>query len=145
MQLVTIDKYIHAVITLLQERGGQTPPLTTPVTIYLATEDEVAAHAFIHAAPQHWTIVTDVAVEELTPFRPPSSVINCASVMAKHTRGRGGLISMGSLLVSMEANDFVLSTGSTFGRVMNEIRTRILDPRCGNCTRLIDVQPGVWE
>jgi hypothetical protein len=165
MKLVAIDKYISAVWKLLlheknddeliggprrRRRSGDNnktdePSSSTVANIYLATEDPVAAEAFIEAAPKHWNVFIDVAVEELTPFRPPSSRLDCASFMARNTRGRGGLVHMGSLLVSMEANDFVLSTASTFGRVMNGIRTNILDPRCGNCTRMIDLHPGVWS
>jgi hypothetical protein len=150
MKLVAIDKYIQAVWELLLD---ETEELAydrrhgsnfTHANIYLATEDPLAAEAFIQAAPKTWNIFTDVSVEELTPFRPPSSYPHLSSIMAKNTRGRGGLIHMGSLLVGMEANYFVLSTQSTFGRVMDAIRTNILDPRCGNCTRLVDVQPGLW-
>jgi hypothetical protein len=141
MKLVSIDKYVDAVWKILDTHQNTTEE---GVNVYLATEDPAAAEAFTQAAPKNWTIFTDVAIEELTPFRPPSSRWHCASLMAQNTLGRGGLLSMGSLLVSMEANLFVLSTGSSFGRVINEIRTRIIDPRCGNCTRLIDVRPGQW-
>lgn len=147
MPLVSIDKYVDAVSTLLKLRSNHT---TDPANqdrvanIYLATEDPDAARAFRQAAPTHWNIYTDVAVEELAPFRPPSTRYNCASMAATNTRGRAGLLNVASLIVSMEANDFVLSTGSSFGRLMNALRTRVIDPQCGSCTRLIDVQPGGW-
>jgi hypothetical protein len=150
MKLVAIDKYIQAVETLLEENTTKLRPNTTNSTnhhanIYLATEDPLAAKAFISAAPKNWNIFTDVSIAELAPFRPPSKQLHCASIMAQNTRGRGGLIHMGSLLVGMEANGYVLSTASTFGRVIHALRTNVLDPQCGNCTRLVDVQPGRWN
>jgi hypothetical protein len=156
MKLVTIEEYVNGVWKLLlgdnhhnkSELGGgdqQNSTVTSPAAnIYLATEDPLAVEAFTQAAPKNWNIFVDVSIVELTPFRPPSTSVNPASIMAQNTRGRGGLVHMASLLVSMEANDFVLATGSTFGRVMNNIRTNIIDPRCGGCTRLVDVQPGEW-
>jgi hypothetical protein len=151
MTLMSIDRYIDAVWTILDEKHNTTREerqngtnVTVEANIYLATEDPAAVEAFVQAAPKSWNVFVDVGVEELTPFRPPSSVVNGPSRMAINTLGRGGLVNMASLLVSMEANDYVLSTASSFGRVMNNIRTNIIDPRCGNCTRLVDLQPGAW-
>jgi hypothetical protein len=45
-------------------------------------------------------------------------------------------------LVAMEANDFVLTTGSNWSRLMNEIRINILNPRCNDCTTMIDLKRG---
>jgi hypothetical protein len=57
---------------------------------------------------------------------------------------RSGLIALGSLLVAMEANMFVLTTKSNWSTLMNHLRTQIVDPQCGNCTDMMDLRPGVW-
>ena len=82
-------------------------------------------------------------VELLLPDRPTASY-NEAAHQARAGRGRPGLLALGSLLVAMEANDFVLTTSSNWSRLMNEIRISIIDPRCRNCTTLIDLNPGEW-
>jgi hypothetical protein len=162
MQLVTIDKYMDAIGTLIQEResyprASQQPqqqqshtdtiiihPNETMANIYLATEDPLAARAFVQAAPIKWKIYMDVAIDELTLFRPYINRLNQPSQTAKNTRGRAGLINLASLLVGMEANDYVLTTASSFSRIINSLRTNIVDPRCNNCTRMMDLQPGMW-
>ena len=55
-----------------------------------------------------------------------------------------GLQSFGALLLSMVSNRYVLSTGSNWSRLINELHVRkiVVDPRCNNCTIMIDVAPG---
>ena len=126
MQLVAMEAYIQGVWKMLEARAMITERKRTSTTadgpsnenhrhnnatnnnnntnltnIYLATEDPEAAQAFIKAAPTDWNIYVDVAIQELTPFRLPSSVMHGSAVLAKNTRGRVGLVHMGSLLVSM--------------------------------------------
>ena len=64
--------------------------------------------------------------------------------MTKNTKGRAGLVAMGSLLVAMEAKWFVLTTASNWSRVMDHLRTQIINPRCNNCTHMVDLRPGIW-
>jgi hypothetical protein len=67
--------------------------------------------------------------------------MNGAPKMSKGLNGTAGRITLGSLLVAMEANDFVSTTASNWSRLMNELRKSILDSRCGNCTHMIDLRP----
>jgi hypothetical protein len=174
MQLVTMEQYINAIVRLVQQRqqdeyrqrrgtslnrlGRRYFPATTffrkndnihpnetRVNIYLATEDPVAARAFLQAVPPRWKVYVDVAIEELSSFRPRSIDRHSQpSVTARNTLGRSGLINLASLLVGMEANDYVLTTASSFSRIINSLRTNIVDPRCNNCTRMVDLRPGMW-
>jgi hypothetical protein len=50
----------------------------------------------------------------------------------------------GSLLVAMEANYFVLTTASNWSRLMNELRKNFVEPRCNNCTLMVDLKYGEW-
>jgi hypothetical protein len=62
--------------------------------------------------------------------------------LAKKLKGRPGLVALASVLVAMQADDYVLTTKSNWSRLINELRKNVLDPRCGDCTRLVDLAPG---
>lgn len=142
MKLVTVEEYINATTEILMTVLNRTAD--SPANVFLATEDPEAVRAFLEKAPSNWKIYRDLVVDELDRFRPPETY-NSASIMTKNTRGRGGLVNMGSLLVSMEANYFVLTTASGWSRMMNHIRKSIIDPRCRNCTHVIDLRPRTWR
>ena len=59
---------------------------------------------------------------------------------ARGTRGRAGLVSLASLLVSLESNRYVLTLGSNWSRLINELRATVVDYRCGNCTKMINLR-----
>ena len=165
MELVPIEHYVNAVRDIVQQRRrrrrrAQTEHYDTnhsgndkevgvveeaeEVHIYVATVDPDAVRQFQAAVPSDWHLYLDQSmVELLLPDRPTASY-NEAAHQARAGRGRPGLLALGSLLVAMEANDFVLTTSSNWSRLMNEIRISIIDPRCRNCTTLIDLNPGEW-
>jgi hypothetical protein len=151
MDLPSIQEYIDAVNTLLQrETSDKTTSQSASnqnayvptANIYLATEDPKAYNEFMKAKPSGWTVYADITLHEIDAFRPQKG--NRASWAARNTKGRSGLIALGSLLVAMEANRFVLTTKSNWSTLMNHLRMQIIDPRCGNCTKMIDLRPGVW-
>jgi hypothetical protein len=137
MDLVPAEEYVQAVARLVQEGD-----IGTPVSIYLATEDPRAVSAFQSAAPPEWKVYVDRTITELSEFRPTKG--NRASWTTRNTMGRAGLVSLGSLLVALEANYFVLTTKSNFSRLLNELRKNVLDPRCYSCTKMVDLRPGEW-
>ena len=96
----------------------------------------------MEAKPKGWNVYADITLLEIDGFRPRKG--NRASWAARNTKGRAGLVALASLLVAMESNMFVLTTKSNWSTLMNHLRTNIVDPRCGNCTRMIDLRPGVW-
>lgn len=62
-------------------------------------------------------------------------------VRAAHvSEGATGKASMMSLLIALEAKAFVLTTGSNWSRLINELRTAVVDARCGGCTKMKDLQ-----
>jgi hypothetical protein len=73
-------------------------------------------------------------------------------MMAESSSGTGtanrtsgvGLVTLALLLVSMEANTFVLTTASNWSRLINELRKNVLDPRCNNCTLMVDLISDEW-
>ena len=139
MDLASIDEYTRAISDILYQQGKAD---NSTANIYLATEDPKAVKEFQEAIPPGWKVYYDRTVEELSDFRPAKG--NRASHMSKNTKGRAGLVGMGSLLVAMEAKWFVLTTASNWSRVMDHLRTQIINPRCNFCTTMVDLRPGIW-
>lgn len=155
MSLSPISKYIVAIEQILQRRRtnryAKVPMYNdhvdasdpNEVNIFLATEDPEAVMEFQRAAPNEWNIYIDQYYTENLIYRQNiGNVYNVNTITALQSNGRTGLLALGSLLVAMEANDYVLTTGSNWSRLMNEIRINILNPRCHNCTTMIDLKRG---
>jgi hypothetical protein len=142
MTLLPVSDYIEAVERILYQRRNDNLQWSDDVHIFLATEDPRALEEFQEAAPSTWKIYIDQYFREMTPYRRAS--YNGSPLMSQDLGGRPGLVALGSLLVAMEANDFVLTTASNWSRLMNELRRYVLDPRCHNCTRLVDLKYGEW-
>jgi hypothetical protein len=148
MKLIPIQSYVNAVTRLAKERKLQSSSQSNEnddddeVHIFLSTEDPQAVHSFREASPAHWKIYLDQYYMEMLAYR--NEQYNGNPLVARDMRGRPGLWALGSLLVAMEANDFVLTTASNWSRLMNELRKNVLDPRCQNCTRMIDLSAGEW-
>jgi hypothetical protein len=149
MDLPSIQEYIGAINEIIHKRNAKyshTPQtlhgMVSTANVYLATEDPKAYEEFMQAKPPGWNVYGDITLLEIDAFRPRKG--NRASWAARNTKGRAGLIALGSLLVAMEANMFVLTTKSNWSTLMNHLRTQIIDPRCGNCTDMIDLRPGSW-
>jgi hypothetical protein len=142
MELLPVSDYIEAVEQILRQRSDENLQWSDDVSIFLATEDPRAFEEFEVAAPSNWTIYVDQYFREMEPHRIAS--YNGNPLMSQNLGGRPGLVALGSLLVAMEANDFVLTTGSNWSRLMNELRRNVLDPRCHNCTRLVDLKYDEW-
>lgn len=58
---------------------------------------------------------------------------------AQITGGSSGLSSIISLLIGLEAKYYLLTTGSNWSRLLNELRLNVVDSRCGNCTHMVDL------
>lgn len=113
------------------------------VHVLLCTEDPIAVNAFRNAADPSWTIYLDHFYTQYLPYRKDREVIyNVPSLIAMELKGKPGLWALGSLLVAMEANYFVMTTKSNWARVMNELRKNVVDPRCGGCTYMVDLEAG---
>jgi phenylpyruvate tautomerase PptA (4-oxalocrotonate tautomerase family) len=160
MQLPTIYEYTSAIQKILDRRKStkQEQNLSSAISdvvvntshndnedvhILLATEDPEAVDQFMQAKPEHWNVYIDQYYVEMLSHRlKVGNVFNANLFSARSSKGRSGLIALGSLLVAMEANDFVLTTASNWSRLINEIRKNIINPRCNNCTTMIDIREG---
>ena len=55
---------------------------------------------------------------------------------------RTGLVSLATLLVALEAEYYVLSLGSNWSRLIDELRRTRVDGVCRGCTKMVDLTPG---
>lgn len=140
MLLVPVSEYIDAVVKLIETRSIH--EVDDTVNIFLATEDPRAVEEFTKAARKDWIIYLDASYHELKKYRKDE--YNGNPRLSSELNGKPGLIALGSLLVAMEANYFVLTTSSNWSRLINELRKNILNPRCDNCTEMIDLRYGEW-
>ena len=154
MELVKASEYVQAVKQIQQQqRRRRTLHVSAAAAaaaeelpaanVFLATEDPRAVFEFVTAAPKEWSIYVDAYFQEMFPHRL-GDVYNGSPLLAQTLKGRPGLVALGSLLVAMEANDFVLTTASNWSRLLNELRRNVLDPRCDHCTNVIDLKRGEW-
>jgi hypothetical protein len=134
MSLISIRSYINAITRLLKERNRA----GDRANIFLATEDPRALETFRKRAPPGWRIYVDQYYHEMLDHRIEG--YNGIPKMAAALEGRTGTVALGSLLVAMEANDYVLTSASNWSRMMNELREKILDPRCNSCTKMEDLR-----
>lgn len=141
MDLVEITKYVDAVKSIVDRRTSL-DGRDDEVNVYLATEDPEAIQQFDRAMPKTWNLFVDHGSVELLNDRIDE--YSGHAEMARKLDGRPGLVFLGSLLVAMESNDFVLTTGSNWSRLMDELRKGLLDPICDFCTTMIDLRPGQW-
>jgi hypothetical protein len=146
---ITIEQYIGGVHDILKARNS--PP--DHANIFLATEDPRAVKAFREKAPAGWNLFVDQYHEELKEHRgnvtenfnhSKGADYNQNPRISEATKGKAGLIALGSLLVAMEANDFVLTTASNWSRLMNELRKNMVQPRCDCTTHVVDLKYGEW-
>jgi hypothetical protein len=133
---------IHAIVEAnTNVTRDATSDVQESVDIFLCTEDPEALNQFKKAAPPHWNVYVDQYFTEILPYRQKDGVVYDGNTkIARDLEGKSGLLALGSLLVAMEANDFVLTSRSNWSRLINELRKNVLNPRCNDCTTLIDLQ-----
>jgi hypothetical protein len=145
MQIREIAAYIEAIQNILDSRK-KIDENDGDVNILLATEDPEAMQQFMNEKPKHWNVYVDQYYTEYLPYRlKTGNVLNAHVENVVATKGQFGLVALGSLLVAMEANDFVLTTASNWSRMMNELRKNVIDLRCQNCTTMSDLGGGEYR
>jgi hypothetical protein len=114
------------------------------IGIYLSTEDPLAVEQFQQEAAKYkWKVFVDMYYQEFSAHRLAG--YNGNPKMAKKLQGRPGLVALASLLVALQSDDFVLTTISNWSRLINELRKTVIDPRCNECTRMIDLTNFAFE
>jgi hypothetical protein len=132
MRLVDISTYVSALKKYVDSEKIAHP------SVFVVTESSEARKKLreeLEKQKLHWTLF------EYSPPEAEHPVHDRIPVRAAFvSEGATGKASMISLLLAMEARYFVLTTGSNWSRLINELRTNIVDRRCGNCTKMTDLQ-----
>ena len=137
MDLVTIAEFMNASKRILTEDELEGKKR---VHFYVATEDPRAVAAFVAGAEDHWVVHSSgpkITIENEENARDVRMMDT-----AYNSKGKAGLQSLGALLIAMEANRYILTTGSNWSRLINELRKSVVDSRCGNCTKMVDLREG---
>jgi len=104
MRLRPISDYVAGVRNVTRNTAG-------PVDVFLTTEDRRAVDAFREAAPNEWRVLLyEAAVADVA--KPAQQARN-------HTNS--GFHSLVSLVLAMQATKFVVTSGSNWSRLMEEL------------------------
>jgi len=139
MPFQSIDKYVNATKRLVATRPEERSDM--PVHVYIASMDQEVLDEFREAAPEEWVI--HKASNDIVTATNVTGEAD-AFIVLDWMSGGHGLQSLGALLVELQANRYVLTTRSNWSRLLNELRSNIIDPRCGGCTRMVDICYGQW-
>ena len=127
MALRPINEYVEAVKNVTKYTGEA-------LDVFLTTEDAKAVAAFRQAAPENWNVIVyDAAVSS-------DKVLYGRHGMADQARNHkeSGYHSLIALVLAMQADAFVITSGSNWSRLMEELCLgRDLEPRCD----IVDVTP----
>ena len=125
MELIPIYDYIQAVARLV-ERHPESFDTGAPINLFLTTEDPYAEQEFRAAAEsRHWRVfVYTAAVLSST-----ESVGKPLHAAARHN-GASGRHSLVSLFLALEADYYVLTIGSNWSRLIDEIRLGVIERQC---------------
>lgn len=124
MKLVTAAEYFAAI-----ENFAAAFMMADP-HIYISTEEPAALEKIQQQLNLHgktW---------KLHHYSP----LIATSASVGHRNGPNGKNALIALLLAMEAKYYILTTGSNWSRIMNELRTNVVDVACGNCTRMVDLR-----
>lgn len=135
MHLVTPQEYVAAIAKLAESNN-----ITHP-KIFVTTESRDALNkvqAYVRDHKPGWVLhYYAPSVYEGGGFGGvPTSPMN----MARHTNGAIGKASLIALLFALEAKFYVLTSGSNWSRLIDELRRNVIDHKCGNCTQMVDLR-----
>lgn len=157
MTLVTAQEYFDGIAALVANHSIASPH------IYVTTESMDGIEQLKDVVRQNgkdWKVVyfAPAVFEEAKAFVPSSRAQQPASTdggnvtapkmispmdMAIMTQGAVGKNSMVALLLAMEARYFLLTSGSNWSRLIDELRRSVVDVDCNGCTEMVDLREGI--
>jgi hypothetical protein len=131
MDLVSDSEYIDTIAQLVTNYSIQHP------IIFVTTESSRTAFKFTSNVEDYhptWKVVVYSASMSTSVFE------SSTMAMAQSSDGVIGRTSLVALLIAMEAKYYVLTSGSNWSRLIDELRKGVVDVDCGNCTVMIDLR-----
>jgi len=153
MKLVTQQEYVDAIDKMVRDHAIAHPH------VYITTESKEALEKIEQYVKQHkpkWKLynyapsVYDDRIPTPRNHGPRHAIHGANAVaspmkMAQNTGGVQGKASIIALLFALESKYYVLTSGSNWSRIIDELRRTTIDHRCGNCTKMVDLREGFAE
>jgi hypothetical protein len=134
MDLVHQRDYVNAIQGLIDKHGIETPH------IFITTESHIALSKLekeVIKKRKPWTLHYYPAAVYHNEVE-----MSMASI-ASQSSGKLGRASLVSLLLAMEARYYVLTSGSNWSRLIDELRRNVVDADCGGCTDFVDLRRAI--
>lgn len=131
MALQSEQKYLDAVERIMRDHSMREPYL------FMMTEDRSALEAVRNAVAKRGLNCTVLLYEAAVTTSGPHKM---------DFTPEAAEASLIALILSLEANFFIGTTGSNWSRLMNELRLNRVHGLCGGeCTEFIDLKAGEWR
>ena len=131
MKLVTQAEYVEAIDRIVIRHNMTSPH------VYVTTESLegiVTFRAEVKKRGKNWNIHHYApAVYNSDTQTPPAR-------MARNSQGGIGRHSLIALLLAMEGKYYVMTSGSNWSRLINELRKNVVDVDCNSCTECVDLR-----
>jgi hypothetical protein len=143
MKLVTQQEYVDAITALAANET-----ITHP-KVFVTTESKDALNkleAYVREHRPTWTLynygqsVYDGGGGHHVAGHSIHSSAASPMQMARNTNGLIGRASLIALLFAMESRYYVLTSGSNWSRLIDELRRNVIDRKCGGCTKMVDLR-----
>ena len=111
------------------------------VSIFLTTEDPAALEAFVEASRTSRPAWRVLHYAPAVSKRRSKHGMGSPAKDAMASKGDAGTHSWVALLLALNAKFYVLSTASSWSRLIDNARTSVVDRVCSACTQAIDLRP----
>jgi hypothetical protein len=133
MRLVSQQEFVDAITAVAANHSISHPK------VFITTESKDALNKMEQYVRDHrptWTLYNyGPSVFDTSSLMVPSPMN-----MARSTNGIIGKASLIALLFALESKHYVLTSGSNWSRLIDELRRNVIDYFCGNCTSMVDLR-----
>jgi hypothetical protein len=140
MKLVSQEEFVDAIDGLAKNYSIANPK------IFITTESKHALESMEGYVKEHrksWTLYNygpSVYETRVVEKKTNETLHHNPMALARHTGGKIGKASIIALMMALEAKYYVLTSGSNWSRLIDELRRNVVNHVCGNCTVMVDLR-----
>lgn len=141
MKLVSQEEFVASIDGMAKNHSISHPK------VFITTESNHALtsiQAYVSDHRKHWTLYhyAPSVYETRFRFEPATNTTIHHNPMnvARHTGGSIGRASIVSLMLALEAKYYILTSGSNWSRLIDELRKNVVNQLCNNCTVMTDLR-----
>ena len=140
MKLVSQEEFVTAIDNIATNYSIINPK------IFITTESQHALESmqlYVSKHRSNWTLYNySPSVYETRVIEKKSNITlhHNPMAVAKHTGGSIGKSSIIALLIALEAKYYILTSGSNWSRLIDELRKNVINHICHNCTIMMDLR-----